>query len=120
MDIETHAEIDAEILAARASSEEMLVRLPRVVAAWYDAANNRIHIELNKGFSISFPPQRAQTLAAASPDQLSEIEFTYPGFELYFPRLDDGLWVPSLVTGRFGNDRWEADWAAKHDMDRAA
>ena len=113
-------EINAGMAAADIRGEEMLRHLPRVVAARYDIATNQIHIELNKGFTISFPPQRAQTLAGASPEQLDEIEFSYPGFELYFPRLDDGLWVPSLVTGRFGNDRWEAEWAAKHSVDQAA
>ena len=67
-----------------------------------------------------FPPQRSQALAAATADQLSQIEIDFPGFSIYFPLLDEGLQVSSMLVGRFGNERGEAVWAAAHPSEQAA
>jgi hypothetical protein len=90
---------------------------PRALSARYDAASNLVFVELNTGYTIAFPPQRAQELANASPEGLSEIEISYPGFGIYFPRIDADLLVTSIAKGRFGNDRWEAAWLAAHPLE---
>ena len=102
---------------ATARGLESLRTEPRALSAHYDQALNLIFVDLNTGYSIAFPPQRSQPLQDAKPEDLVDIEIDYPGFSIFFPRLDDGLLVPSLAQGRFGNDRWEAAWLAAHPLE---
>jgi hypothetical protein len=105
---------------AVARGEEMLRTRPRAVSARFDAQANTVIVDLNWGYSIAFAPERSQELAGAKPEDLAEIEISYPGFAIYFPRIDADLWVPGLAQGIFGTKRWEADWAAAHQINRAA
>jgi hypothetical protein len=93
---------------------ESLDRDPRAISARYDANSNLITVELNTGYFVSFSPQRSQPLAKAKPEDLTEIEITFPGFGLYFPRLDEDISVKAIALGRFGSDRWEAAWHDAH------
>lgn len=98
---------------------ESIQRDPRAITARYDAASNLIVVELNTGYSVAFPPQRSQPLANAKPEDLTEIEITFPGFGLYFPRLDEDISVIGIAAGRFGSDRWEAAWRDAHPLDQS-
>jgi hypothetical protein len=100
--------------AAIRRGEESIRTQPGAIAVHFEPETRRITINLNRGFSVSFPPERAQGLANASNDELSEIEITSAGLGIYFPRLDADLSVPAIVNGRFGNDRWEAAWHDAH------
>lgn len=102
---------------ATARGLESLRTEPRALSARYDQALNLVFVELNTGYTVAFPPQRSQTLHDAKPEDLVDIEIDYPGFSIYFPRLDDGPLVTSLARGRFGNDRWEAAWLAAHPLE---
>ena len=99
--------------AAAARGEEMYRTLPRPVAVRYDAASRLVEVDLNWGYSIQFPPERAQELENATDDQLAQVEIAGI-WGIYFPAIDADLWVPGLVNGRFGNDRWEAAWREAH------
>ncbi len=105
---------------AIARGEEKINTQPRAIKASFDVSRNLIVLELNKGYSLAFSPQRSQVLTSASPAQLSQIEIDFPGFSIYFPLLDEGLQLSSILSGRFGNDRWEAAWAAAHPSEQAA
>ncbi len=111
---------DRDYELAEANGREKLLKEPLAVAVRYDRASHRIAIDLNRGYSILFSPERVQELQHASDEDLSEVEIDFPGSSIYFPRLDAGLLVESALTGRFGNDRWEAEWARKHSVDQAA
>ncbi|SNT29611.1 Protein of unknown function [Granulicella rosea] len=99
---------------------ELIRNNPGAVRVRFDKELRQVIVELNRGFSITFPPERAQGLENASDEDLSEIEINSSGLGIYFPRIDADLWVPALAKGRFGNDRWEAAWAAAHSQDKAA
>ena len=102
---------DEEYRQAAVRGQEAFRTEPRAIRARFDVDSNRILIDLNKGYSIAFAPQRSQALHNATPEQLQEIEIDYPGFSLYFPKLDDGLLIAAAIQGRFGNDAWEQAWA---------
>ncbi len=113
-------QIEQGYLEAVRRGEERLKSGPIAIRARYDSEANLIVVELNRGYSLSFPPERAQVLAKASPEELSEIEVSYPGLSIYFPKLEEDMAVDKMLQGRFGNDRWEAAWAGAHPAHRAA
>jgi hypothetical protein len=96
--------------------EELVRDEPGAVSVRFDPATRRVTIDLNRGYSVSFSPERAQVLANASAEDLAECEITSAGLGIYFPKLDHDMWVPAIVKGRFGNDRWEAAWAEAHPV----
>ena len=63
---------------------------------------------LNSNLGIFFSPASAEGLEQATPDELSEIEISPSGYGLHFPRLDADLYLPALLEGVFGSERWMA------------
>ncbi|TRW16654.1 DUF2442 domain-containing protein [Glacieibacterium frigidum] len=97
---------DAQIDAATARGEAMLATEPRARAARYDAAADRIVIDLVNGTSFAFPPRLAQGLRDASAADLAEVEVAGAGFGLHWERLDTDFSVRGLLEGRFGTRAW--------------
>jgi Protein of unknown function (DUF2442) len=60
------------------------------------------------GIEISFSPSDAQGLERAAPSDLHEIEITPAGLGLHFPRLDADIFVPALLEGFLGSEKWMA------------
>ncbi len=110
---------DAEHDAAVARGEEMYRTLPHPTAVRFNPETRHIEVRLNWGYSIVFPPERAQGLENATDEQLSDVEIAGV-FGIYFPQLDVDLGVPNMASGRFGNEAWEAAWAANHHEPIAA
>jgi hypothetical protein len=81
---------------------------PHATGAHYDAARDRIVIELSTGIEVSFSPKQAQGLNTARPDDLADIEITPSGLGLHFPLLDADLYVPALLEGLLGSAKWIA------------
>lgn len=90
--------------------QRLLARNPLATAARYAAG--RIHVELNNGCAFEFPVQQAQGLAGAKVTDLSNIEIQSSGLGLYWPTLDEDLYVPTLVKGVLGTKRWMAQIGA--------
>jgi hypothetical protein len=65
-------------------------------------------ISLSNGLDVSFPAHEAEGLETATLEDLSRIEIDPPGFGLHFPTLDADLYVPALLQGVFGSERWMA------------
>jgi hypothetical protein len=91
-----------------------------IVAAAYDPATRTMHVTFRAGFTISFSKERCQVTAKATDAEMSEIEISPAGWSVDFPKLDDGLSAEGLLAGRFGNARWEREWAEKHQEAVAA
>ncbi len=101
-------------------SEESRQRGLYFVGAHYDPATGMIHAQLKAGMTISVPKERVQGLASATDEQLSEVHISPAGWSFDFPRVDDGVTLEGLLSGRFGNDQWEQEWAEKHRETKAA
>jgi hypothetical protein len=111
---------DREILEGEQRADRKKATGMYAVAAHYDRKTQTMFVTLKKGLTVSFPKMRSQVMANASDDDLSEVVVEGAGWYLIFPKLDDGLLVESLLMGRFGNDRWEREWAEKHPELQAA
>ena len=81
---------------------------PRAVAAKYDRRIHRVVVRLSTGLEISFLPRDAQGLETAKPADLNEIEISPSGLGLHFPKLDVDLYLPALLDGFLGSERWAA------------
>jgi hypothetical protein len=83
---------------------------PRAVSATYDRRAGRVVIELRNGCSFSVPAELCEGLRGASADELSDVTVLGAGEALHWEALDADLGVPELLEGRFGSDRWMAQW----------
>lgn len=77
-------------------------------AARYDRRTARVIVRLNTGLELAFPPELAEGLANASPDDLTDIEISPAGLGLHWPKLDADLYIPALLQGVFGSKNWMA------------
>jgi len=90
---------------------------PRAESAYYDQSSDseallrsadRIEINLKSGATFSFPPDLAQGLSGAAPEDLAEVEVTPSGDGLHFLKLDADFSVPAILAGVFGTEAWMA------------
>jgi hypothetical protein len=93
---------------ANTRAKDRLATTPTVVTARYDPDTDRVIMGLSNHLEVSFPAHEAQGLETATPADLSCIEIHPPGFRLHFPTLDADLYVPALLQGVFGSERWMA------------
>jgi len=110
---------EAEHAGAKERGRIRSLTVPCAVAARYDPATGMITVDLNRGYSVSFHKSRSQALHKATDEQLSEIDAGYPGWSVFFPKLDDGFTVSGMLAGRFGNRHWEKKWADEHKVEIA-
>lgn len=97
-----------EFLEATRRGKEMQATNPMAVAACYNRKAKRVVISLSTKVEIMFNPSDVQGLQNARPSQLEEIEITSSGFGLYFPELDEGINVLTLLEGTMGSRKWMA------------
>jgi len=102
-----------EIEAANERASARLAKTPTAVAVRYDRRIGRLVIDLSTGLSIAFKPHTAQGLEEAKPQQLSKIEISPSGFGIHFPDLDADLYLPGLLEGFLGSQRWMASQLGK-------
>jgi hypothetical protein len=75
----------------------------------YDNTSERITISFSSGLELSFAPTTVQGLENAQPADLAEIEISPSGLGLYFPKVDTDLYIPSLLHGLLGTEKWMAE-----------
>jgi len=114
MGSERNQNSEQDWLSAEQRAEEKQQTGLFAVAASYDPQQRLMHVTLKRGFTISFPKERSQVMAAARDEDLLDIEIQGFGRYIVFSKLDDGFTVESLLRGRFGNDAWERAWAEEH------
>ena len=98
-----------ELARARERGAEAARTEPRARAAHYDESSGRVVVELTNGCVFEFPSSLAQGLRGASTEQLREVEVFPGGSGLHWESLDADLWVPALIAGVFGSERWMAE-----------
>jgi hypothetical protein len=93
--------------AARARGDK-LMQGPRAESAHYDAGRNRVIVRLTTGIEIGFAPGDVEGLQGATVDELKNIIVEALGLGVHFPALDADLYVPALLEGVLGSERWMA------------
>jgi hypothetical protein len=93
---------------ANGRGAERLQTGPKAVDARYDGRLGRVLVRLSSGLDIAFAPGDTQGLERAQPVDLDPIEISPSGLGLHFPRLDADLYLPALLEGLLGSERWMA------------
>jgi len=104
---------DVQAEAAAERGEEKLRSEPRASDARYDAKSDRLIVDLTNGATFAFPPRLVEGLAAATADQLADVQIVGAGFGLYWEKLDVDFSVAGLVNGVFGTAKWMAARAGR-------
>jgi hypothetical protein len=101
-DITTEAEIDAAMERARNEPE-----LPRALSGEYKPDSDVIVLYIDNGRRLVIPREELQGLQNASQAEIAHIEI-FGGLDVAWPDLDLDHYLPSLMKGQFGSDKWMA------------
>ena len=86
--------LDETIARAMARGEKAAAVEPRASSVRFDAARNRLVLELVGDVELTIP---ARALGFPTDADLSGVRVEGGGFDLYFPAIDEGAFVPDLV-----------------------
>jgi hypothetical protein len=100
--VTTDAEIDAALERARKYAKYDR----RVVKATYSKASDRLRLLLDDGVTSSIPCRLIQGLAGAQEKELGRIQVLGDGTGLLWPLLDIAHYVPALLQGIYGSEKW--------------
>jgi len=106
--ITTEADIDAALERAREFEH-----FPRIVEAVYrpEATLQLLMLRLDDGRRMLIPREELSELKDATEAQASEIVILPQGRGIWWPQIDDGLYLPEFLQSRWR--RWNTQkWAA--------
>jgi hypothetical protein len=101
LDLTTDEEIDEALEQAKE-----LVSLPHIVDASYrgDAGWECLALRWSDGHRMLIPKEMLGELKDATAAQASEVEILPGGLHLWWPQLDDGLYLPDFLEYRWGKE----------------
>ena len=97
-----------EFERARARGQKRKTEEPYAVGVRYDRRQQRVIVQWDTGLRVVCTPDMVEGLQEAKPRDLQEIEITPSGFGLHFPRVDADVYLPGLLGGQAGSNRWMA------------
>ncbi|MGD0348546.1 MAG: DUF2442 domain-containing protein [Terracidiphilus sp.] len=100
----TDAEIDAAL--GRAREYEKYAR--KVVKAMYSKPTDSLRLVLSDGTTYTVPRRLIQGLRDAKERELNRIQIIGNGTGLLWPLLDIAHYVPGLMQGIYGSEKWMA------------
>lgn len=105
----TKSNFEEQFSEATRRGEKRLSSDPCAIGARYDRRQRVVIIDLNSGCSLLIPPELAQGLSQASPDELAEVSIRGPGTTVAWPKLDVQFSVTALLSGVLGTRAWMAE-----------
>lgn len=106
-------EFERQYQAAAARGRQRMEAEPSAERAHYDRRQHRIVVELNNDCTFIFPPDKAQGLRGAAPQDLARVEVLPTGAALRWPSLDADFTIAGLLAGIFGTKAWMAELGRK-------
>jgi len=100
---------DAEIDAALERARKWAGCDQRVTRAAYAKGPDRLRLAFDNGVTVSIPRRVIQGLAEADEKELSRIQILSDGTGLLWPLLGVSHYVPNLLQGIYGSERWIAN-----------
>jgi hypothetical protein len=97
---------DADIDSAIAQAREYAKYARPVVKATYSHATDRLRLVLSDGVTCSIPRRLLQGLTDAKKTELAKIQILGDGTGLLWPVLDVAHYVPALLQGVYGSEKW--------------
>jgi hypothetical protein len=101
-DLTTDEEIDAAIEEAKRCEGE-----PRIVEAVFrpEPELNLLILRLSDGRRLVLPREELPELNNATPEQAVDLAVGRHGRHVWWPQLDDGIYLPNLLEERYGAGR---------------
>lgn len=99
---------DAQIDAAIARARKYAKYDQRVVSADYVKRADRLRLVFDSGAVLSIPRRLIQGLGEAKEKELGRIQILSDGTGLLWPLLEISHYVPSLLQGVYGTEKWMA------------
>jgi hypothetical protein len=101
-DLTTDEEIDAAIEQAKQYENE-----PRIVEAVFrpEPELDLLMLRLNDGRRLVLPREELPELKNATPEQAANLVVGRHGRHVWWPQLDDGIYLPNLLEERSGTGR---------------
>ena len=97
---------DAEIDAALGRAREYAKYSRRVLKASYSKSTNRLRMVFDDGSIYEIPIRLIQGLPGAKEKELRRIQLLNDGTGLLWPLLDVAHYVPGLLQGVYGTEKW--------------
>lgn len=97
---------DAEINAALSRAREYAKYARRALKVSYSKATDSIRLILDDGVIYSMPRHLIQGLLGAREKELRRIQILGDGTGLLWPLLDVAHYVPGLLQGVYGSEKW--------------
>jgi Protein of unknown function (DUF2442) len=108
------ATITEEMLKeAESQMHQRIAAGPCAASARFDHQSGRIIVTLTTKLELAFHPSLIQGLCKAKPEDLSDIEVSPSGLGLHFSRIDEDIYLPSLLEGALGSRQWIASLMGK-------
>jgi hypothetical protein len=97
-DLTTDEQIDRALEEARRAPE-----LPRILEAAYrsEPGLDFLMLRLSDGRRLLVPREELSELKTATAEDASEIIIGPNGLDIYWPKLDDGLYLPDFLEHRW-------------------
>jgi len=101
-DLTTDEEIDAALEEARNAPDE-----PRIIEAAYhpEPGLEFLMLKLSDGRRLLVPREELGKLKNATPEQATDLVVGPLGVDVWWPQLDDGLYLPDFLEYRWGKER---------------
>jgi hypothetical protein len=101
-DLTTDEEIDAAIERVKEFDS-----FPRIVEAAYRAEPGLefLMLKLSDGGRLLVPREELGELKNATPEQAMDLQIGPHGLDVWWPQLDDGLYLPDFLEHRWGKER---------------
>ncbi len=98
---DTMEEIEAALAAAKLEPPE-----PLLAHAEYLRDHDLFLLHITDGRRLAIPREDIWAVRNATPDQAANFIAEPPGSDIWWPELDEGLYIPEALEGRYGNKTW--------------
>jgi len=98
---DTMEEIEAALAAAKLEPPS-----PSLIHAEYRRDLDLFILKISDGRRLAIPREDIWAVRNATPDQAADFITDPPGSDIWWPQLDEGLYIPDALEGRYGNQAW--------------
>ena len=99
-DLTTDEQIDAALERAKHYNP------PTILEATYERGLDLFVLKISDGRRLVFPRENLQALAGSTPEQAADFVIGPHGTDIWWPQVDEGHYLPNMLEGRTGNDKW--------------
>jgi hypothetical protein len=98
---DTMEDIEAALAAAKLEAQE-----PTIVDAEYLRERDLFIIKISDGRRLTIPREDIWAVHKATPDQAADFIIGPHRVDIWWPQVDEGIYLPNTLEGRYGNDAW--------------